>query len=166
MGPVAASIDARGGSLLFSMAVALVLLAESLVAVLVSRNWHLSWWEWHLLLLAAFAMIALAARREYQRRGSLSAAFGGLYLEATLARVDRWYASAVATVAARRGPRTVDGRGPQSLRRRGASDDELALLARTAHEVRRLDAGFRPYLPAVLTRADPRSSSGRPAARR
>ena len=141
----------RGGSLLFSMAVALVLLAEALVAVLVSRNWHLSWWEWHLLLLAAFTMIALAARREYQRGGSLSAAFGGLYLEATLARVDRWYATAVASVASAE----ADGRSAdsvlQSLRAEGASDDELALLARTAHEVRRLDAAFRPYMPAVLT---------------
>ena len=141
----------RGGSLLFSMAVALVLLAESLVAVLVSRNWHLSWWEWHLLLLVAFTMIALAARREYQRGGSLSAAFGGLYLEATLARVDRWYATAVATVAgAEASGRSADA-VLQSLRDEGASEDELALLARTAHEVRRLDAAFRPYMPAVLT---------------
>ena len=29
-------------------------------------------------------------RAEYRRSGSLSAAFGGLYLEATLARIDRW----------------------------------------------------------------------------
>src|SRR5215203_3878823 len=83
---------ARGGTVVLGMAAALVLLAEALVAVLVGRNWHLSWWEWHLLLLAAFATIAFTARREYRRRGSLSGTFGGLYLEATLARVDRWYA--------------------------------------------------------------------------
>jgi adenylate cyclase len=155
----------RGGAVLFSMAVALVLLAEAMIAVLVSRNWHLSWWEWHLLLLAAFAMIALAARREYQRRGSLSAAFGGLYLEATLAQVDRWYATAVAAVAA------AEERGDSSteqvlgeLRREGASDDELALLARTAHEVGRLDEAFRPYMPAVLTeRLRRRAGSAPPA---
>ena len=155
----------RGGSLLFSMAVALVLLAEALVAVLVSRNWHLSWWEWHLLLLAAYAMIALAARREYQQRGSLSAAFGGLYLEATLAQVDRWYASAVASVAAAEaGGRSTDA-VLQSLRDEGASDDEIALLARTAHEVRRLDAAFRPYMPSVLTdRIRDRPADARPPA--
>ena len=90
----------RGGPILLAMAAAVVLLAEALIAMIVSRNWQFSWWEWHLLLLAAFAIIALAARREYQRRGSLAGAFGGLYLEATLARVERWYASAVASVAA------------------------------------------------------------------
>src|SRR5699024_9272363 len=88
----------RGSGLLLTMAVALVLLAEAMIAVLLSRNWQLSWWLWHVLLLAAFAMIALGARREYRRSGSLSAAFGGLYLEATLARVDRWFGRAVATL--------------------------------------------------------------------
>jgi adenylate cyclase len=38
----------------------------------------------------------------------------------------------------------------ERLRREGASADELALLERTAHEMRRLDDAFRPYLPAVL----------------
>jgi class 3 adenylate cyclase len=141
----------RGGAVLFSMAVAMVLLAEAMIAVLVGRNWHLSWWEWHLLLLAAFATIALAARREYQRRGSLSGTFGGLYLEQTLAQVDRWYGSAVAAVAAAEAEGASTERVLEQLRREGASDDELALLTKTAHEVGRLDAAFRPYLPAVLT---------------
>ena len=140
----------RGGAVLLGTAVALVLLAQAMIAVALSRNWHLSWWEWHLLLLAAFAAIALGARREYRRGGSLTAAFGGLYLEATLARVDRWYASAVASVAA------ADARGESTervladLRADGASDAELALLAQAAREVRRLDAAFRPYLPSVV----------------
>ena len=90
----------RDDPILLAMAAALVLLAEALVAMVVSRNWHFSWWEWHLLLLAAFATIALAAQNAYQRRGSLAGAFGGLYLDATLASVERWYASAVASVAA------------------------------------------------------------------
>lgn len=140
----------RGGAVLLSMVVALVLLAEAMVAVTLSRNWHASWWEWHVLLLAAFAAIALGARREYRRGGSLSAAFGGLYLEATLARVDRWYAQAVASVA------SAEARGVSTesvlaeLRREGASTEDLALLGQAADEVRRLDAAFRPYLPAVV----------------
>ena len=141
----------RGGAVLLGMAVAFVLLAEAMIAVSLSRNWHASWWEWHVLLLAAFTAIALGARREYRRGRSLSAAFGGLYLEATLARVDRWFATAVTSVA------SADARGESTegvlahLRREGASDDELALLAETAREVRRLDAAFRPYLPSVVT---------------
>jgi adenylate cyclase len=140
----------RGGALLLSIAVALALLAEAMIAVTFSRNWHASWWEWHLLLLAAFAAIALGARSEYRRGGSLSAAFGGLYLEATLSRVDRWYAEAVSAVVA------ADSRGESAdsvladLRRDGASDDEITLLANSAREVERLDAAFRPYLPTVV----------------
>jgi class 3 adenylate cyclase len=141
----------RGGVLLLTMAVALALLGEATIAVTLSRNWHASWWEWHVLLLAAFASIAWGARREYQRGRSLTAAFGGLYLEATLARVDRWYAGAVTSVV------SADSRGESTepvlsdLRREGASDEELALLSEAAREVRRLDAAFRPYLPSVVT---------------
>jgi class 3 adenylate cyclase len=141
----------RGGAVTLSMAVAFVLLAEAMIAVSLSRNWHASWWEWHLLLLAAFASIALGARREYQRGRSLTAAFGGLYLEATLARVDRWYAGAVTSVV------SADARGESTepvlsdLRREGASEEELTLLSEAAREVRRLDAAFRPYLPSVVT---------------
>jgi class 3 adenylate cyclase len=140
----------RGGIVPLAVAVALVLLAEAMIAVAFSRNWHLSWWEWHLLMLVAFAVIALAARQEYRRSGSLTAAFGGLYLEATLARVDRWHAGAIAAVAA------ADERGePQErvvaqLRQEGATGDEVALLVRAASELRRLDAQFRPYLPSVV----------------
>jgi adenylate cyclase len=140
----------RGGIIPLTMAVALVLLAEAMIAVALSRNWHLSWWEWHLLMLFAFIAIALGARREYLFSGSLTAAFGGLYLEQTLARIDRWHAGAIAAVAA------ADERGepPErvlaNLRREGATSDEVAILAQAALELRRLDAAFRPYLPSVV----------------
>jgi class 3 adenylate cyclase len=140
----------RGGTILLTIAVALVLLAEAMLAIVLSRNWHLSWWEWHVLMLAAFALIALGARDEYRRSGSLTGAFGGLYLEATLARIDRWQAEAIAAVAA------ADARGASvddvlsRLRREGASSDEVALLAGAADELRRLDASFQPYLPSPV----------------
>ena len=37
---------------------AFVLLAEAIIAVAFARNWHASWWEWHLLMLVAFGVIA------------------------------------------------------------------------------------------------------------
>jgi class 3 adenylate cyclase len=142
----------RGGVVTLTVAVASVLLAEALIAVAVSRNWQLSWWEWHVLMLLAFAAIALGAREEYRRSGSLTAAFGGIYLEATLARIDRWHARAIAAVAAagERGDSTEPVLA--NLRREGASTDEVALLAKAAGEVRRLDASFRPYLPSPVAR--------------
>lgn len=140
----------RGGTVLLTFSLALILLAEAMVAVAFSRNWRLSWWEWHLLLLGAFALIALGARRDYQRSGSLSGAFGGLYLEANLARLDRWHAGAIAAVAAAEERGESTDRILDGLRREGASDDEIALLEEASQELRRLDAAFRPYLPSVV----------------
>jgi class 3 adenylate cyclase len=140
----------RGGIVPLTVTIAFVLLAEAMIAVALSRNWHLSWWEWHLLMLFSFAAIALGARSEYRRSGSLTSAFGGLYLGSTLARVDRWHAKAISAVAA------ADERGGSTkrvladLRREGATSDEVALLVQAARELRRLDAAFRPYLPSVV----------------
>jgi class 3 adenylate cyclase len=140
----------RGGAILLTIAVALVLLAEANVAVVVSRNWQLSWWEWHVLMLSAFVLIALGAREEYRRSGSLTGAFGGLYLEQTLARIDRWHAGAIAAVAAAQADGRPVDRVLDRLRSEGASSDEVALLAGTAKELRRIDASVKPYLPSVV----------------
>jgi class 3 adenylate cyclase len=53
----------RRSVLLIAIAAAWVLLAEAMLAVTVARNWRASWWEWHLLMLTAFAVIAVAVRR-------------------------------------------------------------------------------------------------------
>ena len=55
-----------------AVATAFVLLAEALIAVAFSRAWHVSWWEWHILMTIAFAVILLAARTEYRHERSLS----------------------------------------------------------------------------------------------
>jgi adenylate cyclase len=143
-----AGIGARRRSrFALAIAAAFVLLAEAMVAVAFSRSWHLSWWEWHLLMTAAFALIALGARREYRRTGSLVATFEPIYLEATLDRIDRWHGRAIAELA------QAEARGQptdgllRDLRREGASSDQLALLAEAAREIRRVDELFRPYLP-------------------
>ena len=148
----------RGDLLSLAVAVAFVLLAEATLAVVVSRNWHLSWWEWHVLMLAAFVAIALGARDEYRRSRSLTGAFGGLYSRATLARIDRWHARAIAAVADAEARNEGTARVLEDLRREGASDEEVALLSETATELRRLDSLFRPYLPtgvADVLRRDP-----------
>ena len=138
----------RGGVLVLAIAVALALLGEAMLAIAVSRNWQISWWLWHVLMLIAFLAIALGTRTEYRRSGSLTAAFGGLYLEATLARIDRWHARAIAAVAAAGDRPDASDRVLDELRREGASSDEVTLIAEAAGEVKRLDALFRPYLPS------------------
>ena len=67
---------ARRSSMLLTMAAAFVLLAEAMFAVSVSRSWHMSWWEWHLLMLAAFAIIAYGAHRQWHEER-----FSDLYVQ-------------------------------------------------------------------------------------
>ncbi len=50
-----------------SVVACFVLLAEAKVGVATTgeRSWHASWWEWHGLIVLAFVLIVLAARREW-----------------------------------------------------------------------------------------------------
>ena len=70
----------RGTTFILAVTFALALLAEAMIVIAWARNWQLSWWEWHLLMLVAFAAIALAARREWHEER-----FSALYLDETLA---------------------------------------------------------------------------------
>jgi class 3 adenylate cyclase len=63
-----------------AMALAFVLLAEAMVVIAWAVNWQLSWWEWHLLMLASFLLIAFVARAEWHQER-----FSPLYLDETLA---------------------------------------------------------------------------------
>jgi class 3 adenylate cyclase len=66
----------RRSRLVLGFTVAFVLLAEAMVAVALGRNWQASWWEWHLLMLLAFAVIAVMAHQEGSEER-----FGRLYLD-------------------------------------------------------------------------------------
>lgn len=140
----------RRSPVALAMVGAMVLLAEAMVAVALSRSWRLSWWEWHVLMASAFALIAVAARSEYARTGSLTATLRPIYLEATLARISRWHGRAMADLAA------LEARGEPidglitDLRGDGASVEEVQLLTAAAREMRRVDELFRPYLPQRL----------------
>ena len=70
----------RPSPLTIGVLTAFFLLAEAMVAVAFARNWHATWWEWHLLMLAAFAVVAYGA----QRAGH-GERFSALYLEDTVA---------------------------------------------------------------------------------
>ena len=70
----------RPAALLLGLAGAFTLLAEAMVAVAFGRNWHATWWEWHLLMLAAFAAIAYTAHRQWHEER-----FSDLYLDETAA---------------------------------------------------------------------------------
>ena len=142
----------RRTELLAAIGVAFVLLAEAMVAVAFGRNWHASWWEWHVLMAVAIGLVAYAARREYRRQASVPSTFTSLYLEHTLGRVDAERAAALEELV-------TSPEGTDELRQRhGLAADEAEVLERAAEEIRRLDELFRPYLSPQLTerlREDP-----------
>ena len=70
----------RRAPMLVAIMAAFLLLAEAMVAIAFARNWHLSWWEWHVLMLAAFALVAVGARMSWHEER-----FADLYLHDTRA---------------------------------------------------------------------------------
>lgn len=70
----------RRARFVFAVALAFLLLAEAMIVIAWARNWQLSWWEWHGLMLTSFGVIALAARSEWHEER-----FSALYLDETLA---------------------------------------------------------------------------------
>jgi adenylate cyclase len=70
----------RREPMLLGITSAFVLLAEAMIAVAFARNWHATWWEWHLLMLAAFLLVARSARTEWREER-----FSSLYTQQTAA---------------------------------------------------------------------------------
>jgi adenylate cyclase len=66
--------------MLLAVPSAFIFLAESMIAIAFARNWHLSWWEWHVLLLVAFGLVALSAQSSWREER-----FAELYLPQTSA---------------------------------------------------------------------------------
>ena len=74
---------ARIGLLQASVIACFVLLAEAMVGVALTgeRAWHACWWEWHALIVTAYAVVSYAAHREWRDER-----FRGLYLPTTRER--------------------------------------------------------------------------------
>ena len=131
----------RPGPMPAAVAAAFMLLAEAMIAIAFGHNWHASWWEWHVLMTAAFGLVAFVARQEYRRRRSTAALFKDLYLEHTAELVDRRYADALSQL--------VDSKEVDDE----FSEDERRLLEQAAGELKRLDELFSPYLsPQLMAR--------------
>jgi class 3 adenylate cyclase len=81
--------------MLVAVITAFALLAEALVAVSLAPSWHASWWEWHLLMLFAFAFVAYSVQVQYAREGSFASLFHGIYLQETLGRMQREHTAAL-----------------------------------------------------------------------
>ena len=94
----------RPARFVFAFTLAFALLAEAMIVIAWARNWQVSWWEWHILMLGAFVLIAYTARTEWHEER-----FSALYLDETL-RARRTSASCSPTSPASRPSRNGTSR--------------------------------------------------------
>jgi class 3 adenylate cyclase len=73
----------RPALMLLAVAVAFVLLGEAMTAIAFGHTWHATWWEWHLLILLAFGLIAYSVRVEWRREGMTGELFSDIYQDDT-----------------------------------------------------------------------------------
>jgi class 3 adenylate cyclase len=114
---------------LLSLLTTVVLLGEALVAIAEAPNWHLSWWEWHILMAIGFAYIAYAAHVEYRREGTTTTLFAGISSDETVRRIREGYAEALTSLVA---AIESSGTSDTAAARRAAIDrirDEVGLSA-------------------------------------
>ncbi|WP_460698178.1 adenylate/guanylate cyclase domain-containing protein [Nocardia thraciensis] len=132
----------RRGVVLLSVLTAFVLLAEALFAVGFGRSWHTSWWEWHVLMLAAFVLISASAHLQFRREGSALGLFDGVTLQRTMAGLERDYAHALNEMVdalrerAEGGVASTEPLGAVGVRlakRFGLTERQVAVLQQGAH---------------------------------
>ena len=137
-----------------------------MVAVAFARNWHASWWEWHVLMLTAFALIALAARRAGPEER-----FSDLYLDRPrpgTREVSVLFADLARLHGVRRGPRPARGvRDAQRVLRGGDPADRRARTAArsTASSATRSWPPSTPAATSPITPSAPPAAALRPPAR-
>ena len=88
----------RRSVMLLSIITANILLAEAMVAVVLSVNWRLSWWLWHVLMVLAFGYVAYSAYVGYRREGTTSGLFDGVRTDETVRAVRAEYEAALETL--------------------------------------------------------------------
>jgi class 3 adenylate cyclase len=144
----------RPSVMLLSVITAFFLLAESMIAVSLARNWRASWWEWHFLMAGAFAFVAYSAYVQYRREGARTGLFTAISLEQSLQHLREEYGAALEALV-RAMDSDDDARDDASLERLaadlgarfGLSEGQTRVLERAAEALahereqsRRLDA--------------------------
>lgn len=84
--------------MLIALITAAALLAEAMATIIWARNWHLSWWLWHLLMAAAFGFVAYSAYTQYKREGAATGIFDGIVSRETAEAIRQEYGGALETL--------------------------------------------------------------------
>jgi class 3 adenylate cyclase len=130
---------------LLSVLTAFALLAEAAVAIVFGRTWHLSWWEWHLLMTLAFGFIAYSAWVQFRREGSGGGIFDAVASDRTVAELRRDYSSALEAMVEALHERETGAAGTERplgavtarlAERFDVTEQQLAVLERSAEALR------------------------------
>ncbi|MEP6681589.1 MAG: adenylate/guanylate cyclase domain-containing protein [Chloroflexota bacterium] len=108
------------------------LLAEAMIAAVFGRTWQLSWWEWHLLLLAGYGFVAYSAYVRYRREGSAAGLFNGIALEQTVREIQSEYEGALRELLDSLRLRVTSGREVETAPAIAAVQDRFELTERQA----------------------------------
>ncbi len=87
-------------ALVAGLLVASIFLIQAQIIQVTTIAWHTSWWEYHVLILAAFFAAAIALTREYARSGSLTGVVEGLLLRDTLQQLEHGYTEVIVALVA------------------------------------------------------------------
>ena len=128
----------RPSVMLVSLITAFVLLGEATVSGTYGRNWDLSWWEWHLLLIAGYSFVAYSALIQWTREGSARSLFGSIALSQTLRDVQQSYGAALeGVVAAIEADGAVEPAAARLGERFELSERQVAVLVRAGSALAR-----------------------------
>jgi class 3 adenylate cyclase len=165
------------GAMLISIVTAFILLAEAMVAVSLAHKWHLSWWEWHVLLAFAFGFVAYSAYVQYGREGTSAGLFDAITLDQTAhairaeygAALEEWVAALDASAARPSVPVSPAADRPSPVPGAAAGDDAAPAQRRAPAAMSRRLAdrfGLSEGQLAVLDRAAEALSAEREVSRK
>jgi HD-GYP domain-containing protein (c-di-GMP phosphodiesterase class II) len=81
--------------LLLSIALSSVFLFQAQLSLAVTELWKASWWEYHVLLLAAFIVVFVGLAMEYKQSGTLDGVVAGLLVRNTIDQLQRGYTEVI-----------------------------------------------------------------------
>lgn len=83
-----------------TLAIGLLLLAQSQVSMTLGERWHLSWWLYHILMFFGFVIPIAGIGWAYYRGSSLDQIVEGLFLRDMLAKIERSFPEAMEELVA------------------------------------------------------------------
>ena len=116
------------GPLISSLLASSIFLAQAQIVYMTTTIWHVSWWQYHTLILFAFGAAAIGLAREYLRSGSIGAMMEGLFLRDTIVQIERGYTDVIVALVS-----AIEARDPNT---RGHSQRVAELSVLIGQELR------------------------------